>query len=304
MQKFLHSLGRNFLFVVVATFGVCPESFGFDIDFVKLGWNCRIRVVSERPLDREPKGDVLFLTGFADRADNHGPLFRQITDAGFRVISFDYPSHGETQCWNLNFHDFSTLLTLTEFILHKPKFKSDRPLVLIGWSTGGLMAYRMVQRGYLPSRQITGLVLLAPGIYVRKVPGEQGYVTLESLLSNPTPPHMGPIKPKSPLHYPLFGSTIVLNSVLARAQKVPKLPTLMILGDTELDEYVETKKIIKWYKKIKTKNEHFEAFQCPGSKHELDNEIEPIGKSVRQKIVNFIDGLSVASNTEKLCHRL
>src|SRR4051812_1989608 len=43
-----------------------------------------------------PKADVLFLHGFADRFDNHLPLFETWRNAGLRVIAFDYPSHGET----------------------------------------------------------------------------------------------------------------------------------------------------------------------------------------------------------------
>ncbi len=44
----------------------------------------------------ETHGDILFFIGFADRVDNHKPLFDAWTAAGFRVIAYDYPSHGET----------------------------------------------------------------------------------------------------------------------------------------------------------------------------------------------------------------
>lgn len=178
----------------------CNESFAssLKIEFLNLGWNCTVRVVSQTP-DQKPLGDVLFLTGFSDRADNHGPLFDEITNSGFRVISFDYPSHGETDCWNLDFHNFTTLSDLAESILSHPNYKSTNPLYLSGWSTGGLLAYRMAQRGYFLSRDLKGLVLLAPGLAIYKVPGVAGVVTQESLLSNPSPPHMGPISPKSPL---------------------------------------------------------------------------------------------------------
>src|SRR5262245_56662953 len=43
-----------------------------------------------------PRGDFLYLHGFADRFDNHLPLFQTQVARGYRVIAFDYPSHGET----------------------------------------------------------------------------------------------------------------------------------------------------------------------------------------------------------------
>ena len=178
-------------------------------EFIDVGFNCNVRVISETPKSVEPIADVLFLHGFSDRADNHGPLFKQIAAAGFRVISFDYPSHGETRCWNLDLHDFTSLSDLAVRVLAHAKFQSKRPLFLTGWSTGGLLAYRLAQREYFNDRHLAGLVLLAPGFSVYKIPGVFGWVTQASLLSNPYPPHMGPIKPQSPLAFLGFSSAFI-----------------------------------------------------------------------------------------------
>lgn len=271
------------------------------IEFLNLDSNCTVRVVSQSP-DVDPKGDVLFLTGFADRADNHGPLFNKIVESGFRVISFDYPSHGETDCSNLNFHNFTSLSQMAVSVLEHPNYKSKAPLYVMGWSTGGLLGYRMVQDGDLGFRDIKGLVLLAPGLSVSKLPGEFGKVTQRSLLLNPNPPHKGPIKPISPLLYPGFSVSLLKNSYVARNQPVPELPILMLLADDQADVYANTPKIKKWYKKIKSKK--FMALQCVGAKHELDNEIEPVGTLVRDLIGNFISHSDQAPQANGYCSRL
>src|SRR5437899_2133612 len=48
------------------------------------------------PPGKEIAGDILYLHGFADAFENHLPLFREWTRAGFRVIAFGLPGHGRT----------------------------------------------------------------------------------------------------------------------------------------------------------------------------------------------------------------
>ncbi|MBY0386498.1 alpha/beta fold hydrolase [bacterium] len=179
---------------------------------LNIGWGCDVRAIVESPKQQEPKADVLFLIGFSDRADNHGPLFSQLTEKGFRVISFDYPSHGKTKCRSLGVYDLMSLARLTRSVLQSPGIQSDRPLYVSGWSTGGLLVYRMMQQEMFYFRDVKGLVLLAPGLAVYKIPGDWGVVTQESLLSNPNPPHRGEISPSSPLLYPLFGTDLIAQN--------------------------------------------------------------------------------------------
>ncbi|HVH42206.1 MAG TPA: hypothetical protein VM925_07670, partial [Labilithrix sp.] len=47
--------------------------------------NLKLRVGVMDP-DGAPKADVLFLHGFADRFDNHLPLFERWREAGLRVV--------------------------------------------------------------------------------------------------------------------------------------------------------------------------------------------------------------------------
>lgn len=260
---------------------------------IDAGLGCQLRAVVESPASEVASADVLFFPGFSDRADNHAPLFSQLTDSGFRVISFDYPSHGKTDCWNLNLHSMVSLEGLAQIVLLSPEIKSEAPLYLVGWSTGGLLAYRMLQRGQPAFRTVKGAVLLAPGLSVYPVPGVMGFVTMDSLLSNPNPPHLGEISPSTPLAYPLFGADLIATSLLARFESVPNKSVMMLLGDDVLDVYANTPKIKKWFKTARSAD--FVAYQCDGAKHELDNEIEPIGQNVRSLIINF---LSETANEE------
>ncbi len=278
---------KGFVFLGMTIF-ISNTSFA-EQKMIKVGWGYNLRVVIEQNPEVEPKADVLFLIGFSDRADNHGPLFSQLVASGFRVISFDYPSHGETDCWGLNLQDIASLQILTQIVLVETQEKAERPLYMTGWSTGGLLAYRMMQQGQMSFRDVKGLVLLAPGLAVYKVPGVWGFVTLDTLLSNPNPPHKGDIYPSSPLQFPLFGADLIGHSVLARLSEVPDVPILMILGDDEADVYAKTPKIKKWYKSFKSESPQFVSYQCASAKHELDNEIEPIGQTVRDLFVNFIN---------------
>ena len=108
---------------------------------------CFIRTIIQSPKQEiKIEADMLFLIGFGDRADNHGPLFNLMNEQGIRVISFDYPSHGESQCSNINLESFTSLSFLAQEIEEKTRENINRPLFLSGWSTGGLLALRMIQQ--------------------------------------------------------------------------------------------------------------------------------------------------------------
>src|SRR5687768_12216015 len=78
-----------------------------EIKWLEASENCRLRIVIENPVT-PVRSDAMFFIGFADRADNHGPLFRSLAAQGIRVISFDYPSHGESKCDRLDQEDFTS----------------------------------------------------------------------------------------------------------------------------------------------------------------------------------------------------
>lgn len=242
-------------------------------------------------------GDILYVHGFADSFLNHGPLFQEWSNAGLRVISFDLPNHGGSRGFDnmLNFKEgfffrnFSILVNEVELSTREDK---SRPLILSGWSTGGLIATRMVQEtesGMIqkPSRELSGVILFAPGVSVHLLPGTWGFVTENTLASEPTTAHLEKISPRTPLAYPLFASDLLYNAHLAYKQDLRKdIPILVyVAGD---DDYVVTQDLHRWVAIQKTvRKANVYGIECLLSKHELDNEREPIGNEVRKSSVEF-----------------
>jgi alpha-beta hydrolase superfamily lysophospholipase len=238
----------------------------------------------------EPKGDVLFLHGFADRFDNHLPLFEQWRGAGMRVIAFDYPSHGETCGQGIDRYKINGVAALAADVVKSTEPSTDRPLMLAGWSTGGLLAVRMLEAPEIAplGRPVKGAFLLAPGVDVALVVGDKTIVTEDTLTSDPNPPHRGAISPKSPLETPIFAADLVLNARLSRRDPFPKdVPTVVVSGGEKEDVYVHTDGVKDWVKSRRDENARVYGVGCEGARHELDNERAPIRDDVRTSAARF-----------------
>ncbi len=281
-----------------------------------------LRVGVQNPLGT-PIGDILYIHGFADRLDNHQPLFLSWTAAGFRVISFDLPSHGENSgdYNNLNNFSFRDLAELAAKV--EQETKANRPLILSGWSTGGLVVVRMLQEKWTEnfSRPVNGAILFAPGVSVRKFPwtfgNRLGFVSEKSLTHNPKPPHFGKIGPDSPFWTSFvkgFAPRLLAESALSQHRNYPlEIPTLvMSAGDIE-DVYAKEKVIRQW---VRDQNESridnkIVNISCPHSKHEMDNEPDIYGgEEVRAssaafaRAIVFKDPFSNGPNTYgEICTR-
>lgn len=240
----------------------------------------------------EPKGDILFLHGFADRFDNHLPLFQKWRAEGLRVIAFDYPSHGETCGRGIDYYRINGVAAFATYAAQVAAAVGggDRPLLVAGWSTGGLIAVRMLQAPQIAriGRPIKGAFLLAPGIDVPLVVGDKGMVTEETLTSDPNPPHRGAIAPKTPLSAPVFAADLLLNARHARNDSFPKdIPTFVVTGGNEEDVYVESAAIEAWVAARRAEGASVEGLKCEGARHELDNERAPIRDDVRTSAAQF-----------------
>ena len=265
----------------------------------------KIRIGIQDP-EGTPVGDILYLHGFGDRLDNHGPLFDTWSNAGFRVISFDYPSHGETEGTSINLITFRRLAELAQTVERATRQDLQRPLLLAGWSTGGLLAIRMVQSLTFKSfeRKPKGLILFAPGISVYTVVGKPsfryplGEITTDSLTHDPVPPHRGDIKPKSPGSTPFFGATIKLNSFLSQIQSFPRnLPTLIFVAGGKDDQYANSDALKSWIAKQKADPLiNIFGVDVPGARHEIDNETSEYG-GPSTRIISADFAKNVLTNT-------
>lgn len=258
------------------------------IDAPEIDEKCQIRVIESTP-NQKINSDYFFFIGYGDRADNHLPLFNKLNSVGNRVISFDYPGHGLSKCNYLNSTDFTKLMKLVSKIELHTRPKQKRPIILSGWSTGGLLALRLAQDNVLNNRPIKSLELIAPGISVYPLVGGDGIIRNKTLLNNPNPPHMGPPIPISPLLSPFFSSSIIFNGLLARQLGMPNISTLVLIADDHDDLYAKSFVLKSFFQdqKLLNLNQNLNIVQCQNSKHEMDNEWDSIGEFVRNEITKF-----------------
>lgn len=258
--------------------------------FPRLPGRLHLRIGEDRP-EGTPLGDVLYLHGFADRLDNHGPLFEAWRKAGLRVVSFDLPGHGENRGFQnrLGWYSFERLGALALEVERRTREDPRRPLILAGWSTGGLLAVRMVQEDrFAGGRRPSGIVLFAPGVSLHLLVGRVGLVTEGTLTRNPDPPHVGGIHPRSPLLRPLFALRLLGNSWLWSGEPMPRdTPVLVLVGGTEEDRYAYSPGLKRWAADQRKLGAPVTGVECPGGYHELDNEPDPIGRETRAAAAAF-----------------
>lgn len=246
-----------------------------------------------------PLADIIFIHGHADRLDNHGPLFSAWAEAGYRVVSFDLPSHGESQILPIDLYSFEDLFALVRLVDKTTLEEPERPLFIAGWSFGGLVATRLAQQETMLtslSRTPQGLILLAPAVAVYPFPGGDGISRLRTLSNNPDPPVAGPPSPAAPMQNPVFAVRLLVEAQLAQQAALPAwLPVLVLAADDNADWYVNEPAVLAWTGGQRLSGADIRTFQCPEAKHALDNEPYPIGPTVRQIAVDFVT--AVLQNT-------
>ncbi|MEZ4730541.1 MAG: alpha/beta fold hydrolase [Caldilineaceae bacterium] len=239
----------------------------------------------------QPLADILFIHGHADRLDNHGPLFTAWRAAGYRVISFDLPSHGESNILPIDLYSFADLFTLVRLVEASTREDENRPLVIAGWSFGGLVATRLAQQ---PAdlaafgRPPQGMILFTPAVVPYPFAGGDGIARISTLTHQPNPPVAGPPSPAAPAQNPLFAGRLLYEAWQAgREQLSSTFPVLVITAGESEDWYVNTPAVQAWAAEQKNNGANLHLFQCHGARHAIDNEAFPIGPAVRQLAVAF-----------------
>ncbi|UFU14044.1 alpha/beta fold hydrolase [Curtobacterium sp. C1] len=250
----------------------------------------RVGVVAPRG---EPIADLLFLHGHADRLDNHAALFADLAAAGVRVVSFDLPSHGETDAGAIDRWSTADLAALAARVVHATEHDPDRPFVLAGWSFGGLLATRFVQDPVQRAafgRPIAALALESPAVVPLPLAGGDGVSRLRALTHDLRAPVAGPPQPASPFLDPVFAVRLVAQARVAVATPLPDgLPVLVEVGGDTEDRYVDVPAVRSWAGDVAPRDGadvRLERF--PDARHGIDLEAWPVGDAARTALVDFV----------------
>lgn len=268
------------------------------------------------------KGCVLYLPGLGDSIRNHDFYFGALNRAGYRVLMFDYLGQGGSDGDMAKTRIVAggdPFVTERDFeIDQQAKFVwkrysetpdpvygrdcSKSPIRVIGWSTGGLAAYRMASEKWAQA-----VILIAPGLAPNPCVGEiagpsiprcllkslqvDQIITLRTLTSNRYPdgkdPHFDPIKPNSPFMVKEFATNLLSTAYRqAPGWKVdPAIKGLVFLGG-EHDTYVDA---VKSQTLLKKNARHFELIRYSEGYHELHNEVPAIADDLTAKTIAFLD---------------
>lgn len=244
------------------------------------------------------KGNILYYQGLGDSMLNHMPLFKSLTEDGFRVIAFDYMGQGGST-GSMNDTRIVEIGELGRIIWdrHARDLENFPKRTIVGWSTGGLAAYLESTIRF----DVHKIILIAPGIFPNLLVGEQklhkgqiDLITLPTLTKQKYGPsiynpHIDPIKPTSPLKVPAFAAD--LSTTAYRQQflgfRSPGTRTLVLLSGIE-DTYVDAKKTKKFFEPAVAAG-FAKVLQYPGTLHEIDNEVEPMASKARRDILTFLN---------------
>jgi alpha-beta hydrolase superfamily lysophospholipase len=295
-----------------------PQSeSSFHVDLIN--YNTNVTNVNEVNLrtgifyestDAQFKGCILYLQGLADSILNHRPLFKVLSENGYRVISFDYMGQGGSQGAMNDTRLLAPLFQGLE-IGHQAKYIwniysnlngvnglncSQSKKMIIGWSTGGLAGYKLAYEKWADS-----VVLIAPGIHPKYFVGESAkskksmlttnqIITERTLTNNKFEgqinPHIDPIKPTSPLAVPLFAANLIQTSKVSHFWKIPQQINGLVFLSGKNDSYVDLAPTQQTLSKMAP---HFSVISYSTALHEIDNEIPEIADDMILKTVQFFD---------------
>jgi alpha-beta hydrolase superfamily lysophospholipase len=263
-----------------------------------------------------PVADLVFLHGHADRIDNHKVLFTTWAQAGLNVIAADLPSHGNTTVRSIDAWSSADLAAVVA-VLERRYGTPQRPLILAGWSFGGLATVRTLQapdRLEELSRRPSAAVLLTPAVDPLPLTGGDG-IARRRTLTHDVDPAAAPPRPASPLQNPVFAVRLLADAWASRAADLPRdIPTLVVASDPADDVYVNAAGLVAWAGQQRAHGGTVKLLACSGARHAVELEPWPTGPTVRDATVRFlasvVPGIAAdagavvppVSSREQTCH--
>lgn len=255
----------------------------------------------------EFKGCVLYLQGLGDSMLNHQPFFKHLSQSGYRVLTFDYLGQGGSEgdmndtrlsiknlpwSWSHNFYEIGHQ---ANFVWRRYRDCVGSRVRVVGWSAGGLAAYKLAREGWPDS-----VVLISPGLSPRLAVGEaaadgwralsdqiltERTLTRNRFTSGPNP-HVDPIKPDSPADvFSGFIVNLLSEAMLARFWEIsPSIPGLVFVSHA--DPYIFGNEVAEI---VRRNSPHFNLVEYENALHELDNELPSVAQDLYSRTVQFLD---------------
>lgn len=248
--------------------------------------------------------DLLFIHGFADSIGSRSEAFVKYANHGYRIVGFDFPSHGLSSGRGIGTYTTRTLGKLAGRVLGESLEDPGRPLVVMAYSYGGELALSMLKRGQFGRRPVA-MVLLAPAVAVPLLPGKFGIVTAETVSSDPRAREkyqpkpisavLTPVFSRTPPISPVFAMSLLWNSWQLQSQALPPdLPIKIILAGEETDLYVNSKAIRAWAEHQRTvSGAQIWTDYFPRARHMIDTEPFGVGERVQDIALDFLDSFMV-----------
>lgn len=240
------------------------------------------------------KGNIIYYQGLSDSMLNHLPLFQKLTNAGYRVIAFDYMGQGGSGGELENMRIYSIIEMGRHFWqLHGRELEKFPKRFVIGWSVGGLAAYVQASQ-----KRAGAVVLLAPGLAPHWLVGEQdpsnlrfSQITMRTLTSQVydgqvLDPHVDPIRPTSPLEAISFWLDYLQTAKQTQQRQMPTSAKGLVYLTGQQDTYMnvnETREVLV------LRAPHFKIMENPRALHEIDNEVPQISQRLQEDILTFFE---------------
>lgn len=240
------------------------------------------------------RGNVLYLEGLADSMMNHDNLFAGLSNAGYRVIAFDYMGQGGSS-GKMNWtrlqdamHPGRQIATIGHLAWRLFSNKASDRKIVLGWSTGGLAAYEMAHL-----EEADAVILIAPAINGVKISRANLVVTMKDLThadySKERDFHVDPIKPRFPASVPLFTLNLLRTAWESGFWKISERVKGLAILSGDSDPLVSSHRTLR---ALARNAPHFETHQFADSAHEVHNEVASIRDAATRLILDFLARLN------------
>lgn len=225
--------------------------------------------------DKPIHADIFFFPSMANKIEKSAALLDAWAQIGFRVVAFNQ-RHGEKIDELLDkVFQYEQLYRLNEGV--------KRPIILSGWSRGGLTTLRALERltnmeNPFGGREVLGAVSMTP------------YLGMKVFASERPMYHGG----KTPKEFSLKGWNLVktlfdLDKVgtISRTSKILHVPLLVyVAGD---DRHVDSQITLDTMKWRTLAGAPIATLLCPGAYHEIQNETLPgVAEFVEVSSIRFL----------------